>query len=73
MNYGNNKKLREEVASLSKDMYEMWQRIKQMQRDYRYNSDDLADRMAGMVLEAVEGDYAKVYTKICEMDYQFQD
>ncbi|EGB2526571.1 hypothetical protein M8Q70_002920 [Salmonella enterica] len=73
MNYGNNEKLREDVASLSNDMYEMWQRIKQLQREYRYNSEDLADRMAGMVLEVVESEYARAYTKICEMDYQFQD
>jgi hypothetical protein len=73
MNYNGNEKLREDVATLSNNMYEMWQMIKQMERDYRYNSENLADRLAGNVIGSVENDFAKLYTAIADLDYQFKD
>ena len=49
MNYCDNKNLKEDMESLNDRLYEVWREVKRMEQTYRWNSDNLADRLAGKI------------------------
>jgi len=73
MEYSGNEELRQDIARLVNDMNELDQRIKLLEQKYRWNSDTLAQVLAGQVLRVASGDFSGVYRQVYELDLVFSD
>lgn len=73
MNYANNQKLKEDLTSLNDRLYEFWREVKGMEQTYRWNSDNLADRLAGKLLGEVHEELAKLVKTVNETTYLFSE
>ena len=73
MNYTGNEDLRDAIAALSNDMYEMHRRLSEMVSVYFWNSEGLAVRLAGQILRDAHDRYAEIYRTINELDHHFKD
>ncbi|TKV11707.1 hypothetical protein FDX19_05605 [Citrobacter sp. wls619] len=73
MEYFGNEELRQDIARLVNDMNELDQRIKLLEKKYRWNSDTLAQALAGQVLRIAASDFSGVYRQVYELDLVFSD
>lgn len=73
MNYSDNQKLKEDLTSLNDRLYEFWLEVKGMEQTYRWNSDNLADRLAGKLLGEVHEELAKLVKTVNETTYLFSE
>lgn len=71
MNYGDNKNLKEDMDSLNDRLYEVWREVKRMEQTYRWNSDNLADRLAGKIISDIQEDLADIVKNVNETAHLF--
>lgn len=73
MNYQGNEKMRQDAADISNELFELWQKVKQFEREYSFNSKNLTDRLAGRLVGTMEPKLAELYSFMANVDYQFED
>lgn len=73
MNYTGNEDLRAAIAALSNDMCEMHLRLRELVSVYFWNSNVLAERLAGHILRDAHDRYVEIYQAINELDHHFKD
>ncbi|EBL8291888.1 hypothetical protein DLP14_14645 [Salmonella enterica] len=73
MNYKDHEELRLDIEQLNNEMNELFQKIKSLEKKYRWNSQDLTQNMAGQILRIAANELSHVHTKIYEMDLIFSD
>nr|WP_188246238.1 hypothetical protein [Enterobacter sp. E12]MBD0817665.1 hypothetical protein [Enterobacter sp. E12] len=73
MNYEGNEKMRKGAADISNELYEIWQRVKQFERDYSFNSKNLTDRLAGRLVGTMEPKLAELNKFMADVEFQFED
>lgn len=73
MNYQGNEKMRKDVADISNELYELWQKVKRFEREYSFNSKDLTERLAGRLVGTMEPKLAELNKFMADVDYQFED
>ena len=71
MNYGDNKDLKADMDSLNERLYETWREVKRMEQTYRWNSENLADRLAGNILSNIQEELAGIVKKVNETAHLF--
>ncbi|KAA0547780.1 hypothetical protein F0327_25310 [Citrobacter braakii] len=71
MNYCDNKNLKEDMESLNDRLYEVWREVKRMEQTYRWNSDNLADRLAGKIISDIQEDLADIVKNVNETAHLF--
>ena len=69
MNYEGNEKMRKDAADISNELYEIWQKVKQFEREYSFNSKNLTDRLAGRLV----GTMAELNKFMADVEFQFED
>lgn len=72
MNYGENQKLKEDLDSLNDRLYEFWREVKGLEQTYRWNSENLADRLAGKIIADVQENLGKLVETVNETTYLFK-
>ncbi|MBA1784431.1 hypothetical protein G9H39_26345, partial [Escherichia coli] len=50
MNYQGNEKMRDDVAEIANELYELWQKVERFEKEYGFNSTNLTDRLAGRLV-----------------------
>ncbi|EDS7122090.1 hypothetical protein QEA29_003879 [Salmonella enterica] len=73
MNYDKNEELRQDIAALSNEMYELQQKLILLEQKHLWNTDALAQRLAGQVIRIARTEYENIYKHICELDLTFTD
>ena len=73
MNYEGNEKMRKDAADISNELYEIWQKVKQFERDYSFNSKSLTDRLAGRLVGTMEPKLAELNKFMADVEFQFED
>lgn len=73
MNYGENQKLKEDLDSLNDRLYEFWREVKGLEQTYRWNSENLADRLAGKIIADVQEKLGQLVETVNETTYLFKD
>lgn len=73
MNYQGHEDMRQEVADISNELYELWQKVKRFEREYSFNKSDLTGRLAGRLIGSMEPKLAELNSFMCNVDYQFED
>lgn len=73
VNYQNNEKMRQDAADIANELYEIWQKVKKFEREYSFNSENLADRLAGRLVGTMEPKLAELNSFMANVDYQFED
>ncbi|HBA8456434.1 hypothetical protein PTR77_18580 [Serratia bockelmannii] len=73
MNYQGHEKLRADVAALSNDMWELHLRLRELVSAHFWNSDVLADRLAGHILRDAHDRYLEVCKAVNELDHHFRE
>lgn len=73
MNYAGNEKLKEDITSLNDRLYELFRDTKAMEQKYRWNSENLADRLAGQIVGQVHEELAKLVKVVNETTYLFNE
>ncbi|MGK0688671.1 hypothetical protein ACSFC0_25315 [Serratia marcescens] len=73
MNYTGNEELRAAIAALSNDMCDLHLRLRGLVSKYYWNSDVLAERLAGHILRDAHDRYVEIYKTINELEHHFKD
>lgn len=73
MNYSGHDELRQDIAALSNDMHELYQRIKLLEQKYRWNSNNLTHGLAGQILRTAGIVCSALHQQIYELDLIFSD
>ncbi|HCN9279427.1 hypothetical protein [Escherichia fergusonii] len=73
MNYQGNEKMRDDVAEIANELYELWQKVERFEKEYGYNSTNLADRLAGRLVGTMGPKLAELNRFMADVDFQFQD
>lgn len=73
MNYEGNEKMRKDAAVISNELYEIWQKVKQFEREYSFNSKNLTDRLAGRLIGTMEPKLAELNKFMADIEFQFED
>ncbi|EAS1759757.1 hypothetical protein OY11_18020 [Salmonella enterica] len=73
MNYEGYEELRQDIATLSNDMHEMYQRLTLLEQKYRWNSKELTQNLAGQTLRIVNAQFVQFYKDIAELELIFSD
>lgn len=73
MNYADNQKLKTDMTELNDKLYEVWKETKRIEQEYRWGSENLADRFAGKIVGEVHDELAKLVEKINEITYLFSE
>ncbi len=73
MNYQGNEKMRDDVAEIANELYELWQKVERFEKEYGFNSTNLADRRAGRLVGTMGPKLAELNRFMADVDFQFQD
>ena len=73
MNYQGNEKMRDDVAEIANELYELWQKVERFEKEYGFNSTNLADRLAGRLVWTMGPKLAELNRFMADVDFQFQD
>ncbi|EPS1205510.1 TPA: hypothetical protein ACKP07_004986 [Serratia marcescens] len=73
MNYAGFEEVRKDVAEFSNEMCEMHLKLRALSQKYHWNSEQLVERLAGQILSDVQEQFAKLYSRINELDHTFKD
>lgn len=73
MNFTGNEVLGAAIAALSNDMCDLHLRLRGLMRTYYWNSDVLAERLAGHILRDAHDRYVEIYKTINELEHHFKD
>ena len=73
MNYTGNEDLRAAIAALSNAMCQMHLRLSELVSVYFWNSEVLAECLAGQILRDAHDRYVEIYQAINELDHHFKD
>ncbi len=73
MNYQGNEKMRDDVAEIANELYELWQKVERFEKEYGFNSTNLTDRLAGRLVVTMGPKLAELNRFMADVDFQFQD
>ncbi|CDG48410.1 hypothetical protein [Serratia symbiotica] len=73
MNFTGNEVLSAAIAALSNDMCDLHLRLRGLVSRYYWNSDVLAERLAGHILRDAHDRYVEIYKTINELEHYFKD
>ena len=73
MNYQGNEKMRDDVAEIANELYELWQKVERFEKEYGFNSTNLTDRLAGRLVGTMGPKPAELNRFMADVDFQFQD
>ena len=73
MNFTGNEVLSAAIAVLSNDMCDLHLRLRGLVSTYYWNSDVLAERLAGHILRDAHDRYVEIYKTINELEHHFKD
>ena len=73
MNYQGNEKMRDDVAEIANELYELWQKVERFEKEYGFNSTNLTDRLAGRLVGTMGPKRAELNRFMADVDFQFQD
>nr|WP_241390596.1 MULTISPECIES: hypothetical protein [Yersiniaceae]ULG17041.1 hypothetical protein 1772p2_00055 [Serratia proteamaculans]ULG20156.1 hypothetical protein 49p3_00066 [Yersinia frederiksenii] len=73
MNYDGHEQLRADVAALANSMCELRDTLNALESSYRYDANDLTERLARQTLCRINGQFLKAYREIIELDAAFKD
>ena len=73
MNYQGNEILRHEIAQLGQNMDKLKQQITELEKKYRWSSDNLSHALAGHALHVAEHAFTVAHQHIWELEVMFKD
>lgn len=73
MNYAGSETLRAEVAALANQMCDLRSIMNDLERQYRFDSDVLAERLTRQTLARINTLFMTAYQEILELDACFKD
>ena len=72
-NYADNIDLRSDVAALANATYELREQFRAFEKKYFWGSEELAQRLAGQVVNQCSGQMLEIYKQVSELDHAFKD
>lgn len=72
-NYEGHEMLRADIAALADEMCDLHLRLRGLVSAYFWNSDVLAERLAGHILRDAHDRYIEIYKAINELEHHFKD
>lgn len=73
MNYAGHEQLRAEVAALANNMCDLRDALNDMEHRYRFDSDELTERLTRQTIFRVNALFMAAYNEILELDACFKD
>ncbi|OJB86349.1 hypothetical protein A9Q61_17945 [Yersinia ruckeri] len=73
MNYDGHEQLRADVAALANSMCELRDTLNAFESRYRYDADDLTERLARQTICRINARFLETYREILELDASFND
>lgn len=72
-NYSDNIDLRSDVAALANATYDLREQFRAFEKKYFWGSEELAQRLAGQVVNQCSGQMLEIYRQVNELDHAFKD
>lgn len=72
-NHTNNIDLRVDVAALANATYELREQFRAFEKKYFWGSEELTQRLAGLVVNQLNVQMLEVYKQINELDHSFKN
>ena len=73
MNYQGNEQLRADISALAAAIYDLRERMRDLESRYFYSSSKLAERFAGQLISQMNEQVLALYKQANKMDHAFQD